>query len=168
MPVRHPAIDVPVPRMFDDIVQHILIVEQLVLVDIRFVHEMDIIVKSAPVVQQRLDRNGRVGEPGQVFGDRIMDIQLAVLPELQRSHRRKGLRHRSQVKGRMRRQRILSHPRVLEPFIALIKDHAVLGDQYAAVEAPRQHRIEETTGDGSIALQFGAGQCRDGTREERK
>src|SRR5579863_402630 len=72
------------------------------------------------------------------------------------------------MKSRMRRQRILSHSRVLEPLIAFIKHYAILGDEHAAIESSCQHRIEEMAGDGRIAIEFRTRQRRDRTRNERK
>jgi hypothetical protein len=149
MPVGHTAVYIPVVGMIDDILQHIPVIEEFMFVYIGLVHEMDIVVQTAPVIQQGLDRDFRVGEAGQVFGYRIMDIQFAVLPELQGAHGRKGLGHGSQVKA-VWASRNPFVPWIPEAFVSLIEYDAVLGDQDAAIEPSGQHRIEKMPRDSRI------------------
>src|SRR6185437_13628676 len=140
MPVGLAGKYVAIARMVDDVLQHIAIAEEFMLVDKWLDHEMNIVVQTAPVIQQRFDGNSGVGEAGEVFGYGVMDVEFSILPELERAHGGEGLGDRSQMKSRMRGDGVPMMQRIGKTFVFLVEDDAVLGDQDTAVESTSEHR----------------------------
>lgn len=164
MPVSLAGEHITVLRMIDNVLQHVGIVEEFMLVNKRFVHEMNIVVQTAPVIEQCFDGDGGVGEAGEIFGNGIMDIQFSVLPELERAHGGECLGNGRKMKSRMGRDRVPPMQRIAKTLVFFEEDDTILGDQDAAIEAAGEHRLEEMRGEGRIVLDLGPREFRHGDR----